>query len=159
MTTDATFEEGGERPLNLGAVDADDLQVISTLAQDAVFPITEMSWRPGQRRFAVLVNRFRWEDRETAERRNRPVERVQSLLVVENVLRVASQGLDRGQTDLILSVLSVTFEPGSDGAGHVLLTLAGDGGVRLEVEALEVSLRDVTRPYRAVSGGVPDHDA
>jgi hypothetical protein len=36
--------------------------------------------------------------------------------------------------------------------------LAGDGAIRLEVEALEVILRDVTRPYRAPSGKVPRHE-
>ena len=38
MTEDARFEDGREAPLNLGALDADDLKVISSLAQDAVFP-------------------------------------------------------------------------------------------------------------------------
>ena len=87
----------------------------------------------------------------------RGAERVQSLLVVDNVLGVASQGIDRGDKDVILSLLSVTFEPGEDGAGHVLLTLAGDGAIRLRIEALEVTLKDVTRPYRAPSGKVPGH--
>ena len=159
MTQDATFEDGGDRPLYLGAIDADDLKVVSTLVQDSVFPLTEIGWRPGERRFAVLLNRFRWEDRDAAERRNRPVERVQSLLVVDNVLRVASQGIDRQQADVIMSILSVTFEEGADGAGQVMLILAGDGAIKLEVEALEVSLKDVTRPYRAVSGGTPEHQA
>ena len=58
---------------------------------------------------------------------------------------------------LVLSLLSISFEPAEDGAGHVLLTLAGDGAIRLSVEALEVTLRDVTRPYRAPSGQAPDH--
>ena len=154
MTQDARFEEGREAPLNLGALDVEDLQVISSLLQDAVFPITEMSWRAGERRFALLVNRFRWEDEGRS--RHGP-ERVQALLVVDNVLKVASQGIDRRDTDVILSLLSVTFEPGEDGAGHVLLTLAGDGAIRLAVEALDVTLRDVTRPYRAPSGKVPAH--
>lgn len=154
---DATFEDGGEAPLNLGAEDAEDLKVISALAQDAVFPVTEMRWQPGQCRFALLLNRFRWEDRDAAERRGRPFERVQTLLVVGNVLAVASQGLDRSDTDLVLSLLSVSFEPEADGAGHILLTLAGDGAIRLAVEAIDVTLRDVTRPYRAPSGRVPDH--
>ncbi|MCB4456001.1 DUF2948 family protein [Leisingera sp. McT4-56] len=157
--TDASFEDGREAPLNLGALEEEDLKVLSTLLQDAVFPATEMSWRASERRFALLVNRFRWEDRDAAERRGRSYERVQSLLVVDNVLGVSSQGVDRKDKDLILSLLSVTFEPGEDGAGHVLLTLAGDGAVRLSVEALEVSLRDVTRPYLAPSGQAPDHGA
>jgi hypothetical protein len=156
---DASFEDGREVPLNLGALEEEDLKVISSLVQDAVFPATEMSWRASERRFALLLNRFRWEDRDAAERRGRDYERVQSLLVVDNVLRVASQGVDRRDKDLVLSLLAVDFEPGEDGTGHVLLTLAGDGAIRLSVEALEVSLRDVTRPYRAPSGKAPDHGA
>ncbi|KIC16004.1 DUF2948 family protein [Leisingera sp. ANG-Vp] len=154
---DASFDDGREVPLNLGAMEEEDLKVVSSLLQDAVFPVTEMSWRASERRFALLLNRFRWEDRDAAERRGRAYERVQSLLVVNNVLGVSSQGVDRKDKDLILSLLSVSFEPGEDGTGHVLLTLAGDGALRLSVEALEVSLRDVTRPYRAPSGQAPDH--
>ncbi|MCR9112600.1 MAG: DUF2948 family protein, partial [Rhodobacteraceae bacterium] len=66
MSDDAKFEEGREAPLNLGAMDLDDLQVISSLVQDAVFPITEMTWRARDRRLALLVNRFRWEDQGQA---------------------------------------------------------------------------------------------
>lgn len=156
---DARFEDGGDRPLNLGALDAEDLQVLSTLAQDAIFPASEMQWLAKDRRFAVLLNRFRWEDQTAAERRKRSVERVQSLLVVDNVVRVASQGVGRGDADTILSVLSVAFEPGDDADGAVILTLAGDGAIRLQVEALEVSLKDVTRPYIAPSKSTPSHPA
>ena len=155
MTDDAAFEDGREVPLYLGAFDADDLQVISSLAQDSVFPSTEMTWRAGERRFALLLNRFRWEDQVRAQQ---APERVRSLLVIDNVLRVASQGIDRNDPDTVLSLLSVGFEPTGDGAGHVMLTLAGDGAIRLEIEALEVTLKDVTRPYRAASGKVPRHD-
>ncbi|AKO95406.1 MULTISPECIES: DUF2948 family protein [Marinovum] len=157
MSQDATFEEGREAPLYLAALDPDDLQILSALAQDAVFPITEMRWQPRARRFALLANRFRWEDLTAAERRQRTPERVQSLLVIDNVLKVASQGIDRSDSDLILSLLAVSFTPGEDGTGEVLLTLAGDGAVRLEVEALEVTLKDVTRPYAAPSRKVPKH--
>lgn len=156
MTQDATFEEGGEAPLNLGALDAEDLKVISALAQDAVFVANDMHWTPAQRRFAILLNRFRWEDK--GRERHGP-ERVRSLLVIDEVLGVSSQGIPHRDTDTILSLLSVEFEPGEDGTGHILLTLAGDGAIRLQVEALGVSLRDVTRPYRAPSGQVPDHGA
>ena len=62
MTDDARFEDGGEAPLNLGALDAEDLQVISSLVQDAVFPASEMSWDKRAGRFALLLNRMRWED-------------------------------------------------------------------------------------------------
>ncbi len=155
MTQDARFEDGREAPLNLGALDADDLQVMSSLVQDAVFPITEMQWDRKARRFGLLLNRFRWED---AGRGRHAPERVQSVLAFDHVLGVASQGIDRSDGDTILSVLSVAFEPTEEGAGHILLTLAGDGGIRLSVEAIEATLRDVTRPYVAPSKSVPEHD-
>ncbi|MBY5986487.1 DUF2948 family protein [Roseovarius atlanticus] len=158
MTEDAKFEDGREAPLNLGAFDAEDLEVLSSLVQDAVFTITDMAWRPQERRLAFLVNRFRWEDEG---RQRHGAERVRSVLVIDNVLGVASQGIDRGDTGTILSVLSIGFEPDAadDVSGHITLTLAGDGAVRARIEALEVNLRDVTRPYRAPSGKAPDHGA
>ena len=151
---DARFEDGREAPLNLGALEAEDLEVISSLTQDAVFPITEMTWRSTQRQFGVLLNRYRWED--VGRDRHKP-ERVQSVLMFENVLGVASQGIDRNDKDVVLSLLSVAFEPGEDGVGDVVLTLAGDGAIRLKVEALEALLKDVTRPYIAPSGQSPGH--
>ncbi|MCX7287336.1 MAG: DUF2948 family protein [Rhodobacterales bacterium] len=155
--SDARFEDGGEAPLRLVAQDAEDLRVISTLVQDAVLPVTEMTHDARRRRFALLLNRFRWEDREAAETAGRPFERVRSVLVVEDVLKVQSFGFDRSDKDLVLSLLSIDFTAGQDGAGRLTLTLAGDGALALEVEALEVRLDDVTRPYRAPSGKAPHH--
>ena len=152
--TDARFEDGREKPLNIGAQDADELQVLSALIQDAIFPITEMTWQAKQRRFGLLLNRFRWE--EGARGQTAP-ERVQSILVVDNVMSVASQGVDRAETDMILSVLSATFEAGDDGAGDIVFTMAGDGAVRVSVEAIEMTLKDVTRPYVAPSKKAPKH--
>lgn len=156
MTRDARFEDGGEVPLKLRAFDAEDLRVISTLAQDAVFPGSEMTWQPKARRFALLLNRFRWEDRPQAEARGRPLERVRSVLAVEDVQRVRSQGIAR-DGDTVYALLSADFQPGEDGTGTLVLTLAGDGAIALEVETLEVTLTDVTRPYLARAGRAPSH--
>ncbi|MGC9369305.1 MAG: DUF2948 family protein [Paracoccaceae bacterium] len=156
--TDARFEDGAERPLYLQALSVEDIEVISSLVQDAVFPITEISWRPRARRFGLLLNRFRWEDRAAAEARGRPYERVQTVLDFADVLKVSSQGIDRSDKDLVLSLLAVSFEPGEDGAGRILLTLAGDGVIALDVECIDVTLKDVTRPYIAPSRAVPRHD-
>lgn len=152
MTEDARFEDAQERPLRLQAQDVDDLTILSALLQDAVFPITEMRWQPKKRRLGLLLNRFRWEDAGT-----HAPERVQSLLVIDGVLAIASSGIDRAEADTILSLLSLSFEPTGDGAGHVLLTLAGDGAIRARVEALDLTLKDVTRPYSAPSRSTPRH--
>ena len=157
MAEDARFEDAREAPLLLRAMDAEDLQVISALVQDAVLPATEMTWDRSRRRFALLLNRFRWED-DAASAQRRDYERVQSVLVIEDVLSVATQGLRHGDKDVILSLLSMSFEAGEDGMGRLELTLAGDGAIALEVEALEVTLKDVTRPYAAPSRTRPSHD-
>jgi len=154
MTDDARFEDGREVPLYLGAFDADDLQVISGLAQDSVFPISEMTWRAGERRFALLLN---VSGGRSGPRAACP--RAGEVAAGDRQRAAgASQGIDRDDADTVLSLLSVGFEPSGDGAGDVMLTLAGDGAIRLEIEALEVTLKDVTRPYLAASGKVPHHD-
>jgi len=155
---DARFEDGGEAPLHLVAQDAEDLKVIATLVQDAVLPVTELAFDPRRRRFALLLNRFRWEDRLEAERAGRAYERVRSVLVVEDVRKVQTMGFDRADKDLVLSLLSMNFAAGEDGTGRLTLTLAGDGAIALDVEALDLRLEDVTRPYRAPSGKLPKHD-
>ncbi len=155
--TDARFADGAEAPLRLRAVSPEDLPVISALLQDAVFPVTEMRWDRRRRRFALLINRFRWEDRARAERRGRPYERVRTLLVADFVTRVASQGIDPRARDDVLSLLSLGWEPMAEGAGRLILTMAGDGAVAVEAECLELTLSDVTRPYVAPSGRAPRH--
>ena len=154
MSQDARFEDASGGPLRLLALDAEDLTVISAAVQDAVFPITEMRWQKTRRRFGLLLNRFRWEHAPVA---GQTPERVQSVLAVEDVGRVATQGIDRNDRDTVFSILSLTWQPGDDGTGRLLFTLAGDGAIALDVEALEVTLRDVTRPYTAVSGRKPEH--
>lgn len=159
MVQDAKFEDGAEQPLRLRAEDADDLVALSAMLQDAVLPVSEMDWQAGQRRFGLLANRFRWEDAEAAQVARRSVERVQAVLAVDSVLKVRSSGLDVSDKDQVISLLSLTFEPAEDGAGTILLTLAGDGAIALDVECVDVTLKDVTRPYVAPSGKTPSHPA
>ena len=149
---DARYEDGASRPLNLLARDAGDLAVISALVQDAVLTAGDMRYVRSKRRFALLINRFRWEDGAA-----RGAERVRSLLVIDDVTVVQGQGVNRKDPDLVLSVLAIGFAPGEDGTGVITLTFAGDGAIALGVEALELSLKDVTRPYSAPSRLVPKH--
>jgi hypothetical protein len=54
----------------------------------------------------------------------------------------------------VLSLLTLTGRR-EDGTGRITLILAGDGAVAVDVEALEVTLKDVTTPYVATSGKTP----
>ena len=155
--TDARFEDGADTPLRLIAFSVEDLQVISSLVQDAVLPIGEMQWSPGKRRFAMLLNRFRWEDIKDEKSEGQAYERVQSVLAFEDVQNIQTQRIDRKDDNLIISILEISFYAVEDGMGFYLITLAGDGVIRLNVEALEVTLQDVTSPYKAPSGLKPNH--
>ncbi|VDC26761.1 DUF2948 family protein [Pseudogemmobacter humi] len=150
---DARYEDGSTGPLYLTAVTAEDALVISALLQDAVLTAADLHYDRRRRRFTALVNRLRREDRTPAP------ERVRSLFSVMDVLAVQSQGIAPGDTDQVLSVLSVAWEPGEEGAGQLTLILAGDGAIRLGAEALELHLEDVSRPYVAPSRKLPDHGA
>lgn len=153
---DASFADGDPRPLALRAESADDLRILSTLVQDAVLSVADLAYDRRARHVALLINRFRWEDAEAAEREGRPYERVRSLMVIRDVLRMQSDGIPH-DPDTVLELLALEWHPGADGTGRLMLHCAGDGTFALEVEALDVDLRDVTRPYAAVSGKKPRH--
>jgi hypothetical protein len=153
MLKDARFEDAQELSLRLIARDPDDLAVVSALLQDAVLPMKETSWQPDANRFGMLVNRFRWEDKAQAEQGKRPYERVQSMLVIDCVQNVSSMGIDHTDKEQIISIMSVAYED-----EKVTFTLAGDGALSLDVECLEITIKDVTKPYAAISKSAPRHN-
>jgi hypothetical protein len=157
MTEDARFEDGVERPLRLRAETAEDLPVLAALLQDAVTQTTDIAWARRRRRFSLLLNRFRWEDAPAAERQGRPFERVRAVLTVDSVLAARTSGIDPKDRDLVLELLTLAFDPGPDGTGTLRLVLSGDGEIALDVECLEVTLTDVTRPYLAHARTAPSH--
>ncbi|MEM9795183.1 MAG: DUF2948 family protein [Pseudomonadota bacterium] len=148
---DASFHDADDAPLRLWATDAEDLQVVAALCQDAVLPASEMRWLRRDRRFAMLLNRYRWENG------TRQAERVQSVLTLGDVTRVRGQGVMPGDADTVLSILTLAWEPDEDGAGRLVLTFAGDGLVAVEADCLDLTLKDVTKPYVAPSGKAPEH--
>ena len=152
MAQDAKFEDTEERPLRLTVQDSKDLAVVSALLQDAVLPMKETSWQPSLNRFGMLVNRFRWEDKSSAEHDKRPYQRVQTMLVIDDVKNVSSMGIDHSDKEQIISILAVDFE-----AGKLTFTLAGDGALALDVECLSITVKDVTKPYAAISKSAPKH--
>jgi hypothetical protein len=154
---DARFEDATERPLRLKAETAEDVAVISALLQDAVGKVGDVVWMKGRRRLAVFLNRFRWEDRDAAARAGRPFERVRSALLIDGVMGVKAMGVSPHQKDQTVSLLSIGFEPGEQCSGVVRMILAGDGEIAIDVECLDISVADVTRPYVAPSRKAPEH--
>jgi len=80
------------------------------------------------------------------------------LLMISHVKSISSSGFSPKQKEKILSILSTSFDGEDGGAGNILIVLSGNGGIRVEVDALEIHLLDVTMPYIAPSGSAPEHD-
>ena len=156
--SDASFHDVDPGPLMLRAEGAEDVAVLSMLVQDAVLTAADITFDRKRRQLAMLINRFRWEDADAAEREGREFERVRAVLVVSDITGIRSDGIDRGDSDEVLSLLAMTWVPGDDGTGRLQLDFAGDGTIQIDAETVAVDLRDVTRPYAAVSGHIPHHD-
>ena len=156
MSQDASFSEGADRALYLGAFTPQDVEIISTILQDSIFCINDLAWLKKKQRVAVLVNRFRWENKSEYIDKNSAPERVKSLLIIDNVLNISSQGIDRFDDSEPLNLLNLDLKKTKKNIFLTLL-LSNFGAIRCELETIELSIKDVTRPYKAHSENIPYH--
>ena len=138
-------EGAGEGGLKLIAEDEEDLAIISAHLQDAVMRVGDLAYLPKSRRFAAFLNRYCWEGCPEGS----VGERTRSGLHFDNVLKVKAMNVRQDDPDAIVELLALRFEPLGDGAGFIDLLLAGGGRIRLEVEAIEAGLRDISEHYPA----------
>lgn len=140
----------------LAAEDAEDLEIISARLQDAVGRIKDFVYLPKKRRFAAVLNRFKWE-REML-RGERGDARVRSGLFFDGVLAARSRNLKLGAPDAVISLLAISFCAKSAGetAGTIELQFSGGGVIRLEVECIEAGLQDISDEWAA--RGRPAHE-
>lgn len=142
---------------SLAAADAEDLEILSARLQDAVGALKDFAWLPKQRRFAAVVNRYRWEDAQGQGTR------VRAGLHFDSVLKVQSQNVKLGAPGAVVSLLAIRFTPNAppadeseDPGGVIELVLAGGGTIRLTVECIDAGLTDLTGPWAA--RGRPRHE-
>lgn len=141
--------------LALQALDAEDLSVISAHLQDAVGVMGDMAYLPKQRRFAMLVNRFMWEEQKKRLLRPPQPMRVRTGIHFEGVQGVSLQNLPQRESDYAFEMLAIRFTAGSldpeDPSGVIELDFAGGGTVRLDVECIECWMSDISEPWFAKS--------
>jgi Protein of unknown function (DUF2948) len=146
-----------ETRLKLNARDAEDLQVIAAFCQDALVPLSEMAYLKDEKRFVLVLNRFRWDQapdggEPLAGSRPPPqkdasfsdtddagpvYERVLCGLTFENVTAVRTQSIDLRKRQEILAMLTIQSEPGS-----VFLLFAGGGMIKLDIGEIQCFLED-----------------
>lgn len=130
--------------VRLMALDSEDLDVLAAHMQDAVLKEADLQYDAKARQFALVANRFVWEEAEG--RRQRSFERRRAAMHFDRVLSVRSRGIRRNDPEQVLSLLTVQFlaEEGMDApSGVIELIFAEDVSVRLEVECIEVQLADL----------------
>ena len=146
-----------QNELKLIALDAEDLGVISAHLQDAVLKISDIAYRPRELRFALLLNRFNWPGALAGSEQRETMTRHRCALRVERVTAARTQGIDLTEKDKVLALLAIQFEQlqEDDPSGHITLVFSGGGAIRLDVECVEVELRDLGGAWATNSR--PDH--
>jgi hypothetical protein len=137
--------------LKLLALDSEDLDVISATTQDAVVRVADMGFAKADQRFALLMNRYAWEEEGKRGQRKR------AALSFSRVNSVKVAGIDTNATEGVLELLAMVFEPAEAPSGIVELRFAGGGTVRLDVEVLEARLEDLGAAWAAKMK--PEHAA
>ena len=93
--------------LKLLALDTEDLEVISATTQDAVVRVGDMGFAKADNRFALLMNRFAWEEGGKTRQRKR------AALHFDRVNDVKVAGIDTNAVEGVLELLAIRFTPAS----------------------------------------------
>ena len=126
--------------LKLSALDADDLGVISAAVQDSLVAVRDCAYFAGEKRFVLLLNRFRWEADATVET---AYWRTHSAMVFNTVQAVHHHRIPLKEPDRVLELLAA----GVERPGLVILRFAADRAIRLEIDRLACHLGDVGEPW------------
>jgi hypothetical protein len=132
--------------LRLVALDQEDLAIISAHLQDAVVRIGDLTYLPHERRFAIVARRFDWEAGP-----NEPPRRRLTGLHFERVTAVRTRGIDRAHPDGVLELLAITFEERDTPSGTATLIFAEGGAIQLDVECIEMQMKDLGPVWEAES--------
>ncbi len=144
------------KPLRLIAADQDDLQIISACLQDAVGKVGDFAYLPEKRRFAFVTNRFVWE--VATHKKRGPFARVRAGLHFDDVLSVKQMHIKTDAPDAVVALLSINYAVVEDDkTATITLRFAGGGSIRLEVEAVNVQMNDMSDPWQTRSK--PDHQS
>jgi hypothetical protein len=129
--------------LKLVALDEEDLAVVSAHLQDALVKVVDIAYLPGEKRFALAARRFDWEAKE-------PQRRLAGLHF-EGVRAVRVRNIDQSDKNAVLELLAVCFEQADAPAGTVTLYFAADGAIQIDVDYIEMQMKDLGPVWSAAS--------
>ena len=136
-----------DQNLKLIAKTDEDLRVISAHLQDSIVKTSDIASLKKNRIFLMQLNRFMWEDVEKGVfRKNK---RISTVLKFENVLKVSSKNVNQKKNDRFLDFLAIETFKMPDKNYEMNLIFSGDIVIKLEVEAIEVTLDDQGSPWES----------
>jgi len=135
-------------PIKFAVLDEEDLEVVSTHLQDAVVKVSDVLWRPAERRLVVALNRFDWEAAQADKPEYR---RRRAALRFERVLSCKCRDVNPAGKEAVLNLLAVEYAETDAPSGTVTLIFSGGGALRLEVECLEAELADLGPVWTAAA--------
>ena len=160
------------KPLKLRVKDADDLTVLSSLLQDALLPVQDMTFLQKERRFVMVLNRFCWErapeaitfdadeDEEDEESQEdvsfaevgpgTVYERVNCGLTFDKVSVARFRNLDLEDRGRILELLAIEQK-----GERLLLRFADEAEIELVTTQIRGHLEDLGEPWPTTRR--PDH--
>lgn len=131
-------------PLKLWAQDAEDIQIISAVLQDAIAPVCDMLYRPSEKNFVMVVHRFCWDcPRESGRKLDEPsFERVCCALDIRGVEAVRLHGFSQEEQGAMLDLLTINLEKDS-----LQLIFAGEARLKLKLSNWNLRLEDFGEPW------------
>jgi len=141
--------------LKLIALDEDDLKIISAHLQDAVLKVGDMTFLPSDNKFVALMNRFNWLTATQKSEVDGGYERRRCAVRFDKVRQAQWRSLSLKDGSDAHELLAIAFEESDPPSGYITLTFAGGGAIRLQVDCIEVSLRDLGPSWETAYK--PDH--
>lgn len=135
--------------LKLRAISQEDVKIFSSLLQDAIIRVGDITWQAGDHRFALVCNRYCWEKKKGFwPFRTKPV-RVRSALHFNGILCAETIGYDIGDSEAFLSLLAIHSEVDPEGEGCLRFDFSAGATIRLHCECIDGVLSDITESWQA----------
>ncbi|MBX7146417.1 MAG: DUF2948 family protein [Alphaproteobacteria bacterium] len=128
--------------LKIQVNDPEDLELFSSIIQDSLVSIKDISYFPEEHRFILILNRFCWE------KINDPFsnfERTLSALILNNVVSVQTQNINFTKNYCLLNLLSLSLNHDHE----LLLTFSGKATIKIHIQKLSCYLDDFGQTWPA----------
>ena len=123
----------------------EDLKVISAYLQDSIVTVKDIVFLKKNKIFAMIVNRFMWEDIEKGVfRKNK---RTRCALRFGEVIEVKSKNINQKNRNKILECLAIKCGLSNDGNCEIKIFFSGDSLITIMTETIDVVVHDLGKPW------------